>query len=135
MGVSYLLISHSLATVRYLCTRVAVMYLGQIVELSESRSMFASPRHPYTQALIAAAQPLRPSADENDAIMGEVPSPTALPSGCRFHTRCPKVMDRCRREMPELRDVDPGLQVRCHLYDEGKMPAAAAPTQFKGGVR
>ena len=133
MGVSYLLISHSLATVRYLCNRVAVMYLGQIVELSESRTMFADPCHPYTQALIAAARPLRPSASESDAIMGEVPSPTALPSGCRFHTRCPKVMDRCRREMPELRELAPGLQVRCHLYDHKVMPATKVPASRQEG--
>jgi len=128
LGVSYLLISHSLPTVRYLCQRIAVMYLGQIVEFGEARALFAAPRHPYTQALIAAARSLRPSSD-SDAIQGEIPSPTKPPPGCRFHTRCPSVMDRCRREMPELRELATGLQVRCHLYDNQMSPAGALPAE------
>jgi oligopeptide transport system ATP-binding protein len=113
VGVSYLLISHSLGTVRYLCRRVAVMYLGQIVELTDSRTLFRTPLHPYTRALIAASQPLGTAQD--DAIRGEIPSTTAPPPGCRFNTRCPLATERCRIEAPKLRKVASGHEVRCHL--------------------
>lgn len=116
-GVSYLLISHSLSTVRYLCTRVAVMYLGQIVELAPARMLFESPLHPYTQALIAATQPLAPRDEDGPAVTGEVPSPANPPSGCRFHTRCGKAFTPCSTVPPSLREVRPGHFVRCHLHD------------------
>jgi len=116
-GMSYLLIAHNLATVRYLCHRVAVMYLGQIVEEAAAEPLFTRPLHPYTKALISAALPVRPDA-EGDAIVlpGEVPSPTAPPPGCRFHPRCPFVMDRCRVEVPALREHAPAHRAACHLY-------------------
>lgn len=116
-GVSYLLISHSLTTVRYLCTRVVVMYLGQIVEQAAADALFKEPLHPYTQALMAAGKPLPPGDDGLVNVEGEVPSPTAMPPGCRFHTRCPHAFARCREDQPALREVAPGRQVRCHLFD------------------
>jgi oligopeptide transport system ATP-binding protein len=113
-GVSYLLISHSLATVHYLCTRVAVMYLGQIVELAPADELFSHPLHPYTKLLIEAGRwRAGDELDERD-ISNEVPSPTAPPPGCRFNTRCPHVMPRCRTELPRLRALASGHLVRCH---------------------
>jgi peptide/nickel transport system ATP-binding protein len=113
---SYLLIAHNLATVRYLSHRVAVMYLGEIVEHAPSDRLFTDPRHPYTKALLAAARPVRPGEAQTLILPGEVPSPTAPPPGCRFHPRCPFVFDRCRVEPPRLRDLSPGQAVACHLY-------------------
>ncbi len=118
LGLAFLLIAHSLGTVRYLCHRVVVMYLGQVVETADARSLFKAPKHPYTQALIAAALPGRPGEGDDDfpAIEGEVPSPTAPPAGCRFHTRCPQVMPICRTTVPLATMVTDGHEARCHLY-------------------
>jgi oligopeptide/dipeptide ABC transporter ATP-binding protein len=117
-GMSYLLIAHNLATVRYLSHRVAVMYLGQIVEEAGTSTLFTAPRHPYTKALISAALPVRPNGGQERIVLpGEVPSPTAPPSGCRFHTRCPVAFERCPVEVPRLREVGvAGHRVACHLY-------------------
>ncbi|MGE3536256.1 MAG: ABC transporter ATP-binding protein [Candidatus Tectimicrobiota bacterium] len=116
-GMAYLLIAHNLATVRYLSHRVAVMYLGSIVESAPSESLFSQPLHPYTKALIAAALPLRPGEEKEEMLLqGEVPSPTSPPAGCRFHPRCPMAMARCARETPVLQELTPGQQVACHLY-------------------
>jgi oligopeptide/dipeptide ABC transporter ATP-binding protein len=113
---SYLLIAHNLATLRYLSHRVGVMYLGQIVEEASSRELFTNPRHPYTRALISAAMPARPDAAHGRIVLpGEVPSPSAPPSGCRFHPRCPLAFDRCPVEAPVLREVSPGHRAACHL--------------------
>jgi oligopeptide transport system ATP-binding protein len=117
-GVSYLLISHSLATVHYLCTRVAVMYLGQIVELAPADALFSGPLHPYTRLLIEAGRWRAGDELDEQNISSEMPSPTAPPPGCRFNTRCPCVMPRCRTEPPRLRALAPDHLVRCHLYDE-----------------
>lgn len=115
-GMSYLLIAHNLATVRYLSHRVAVMYLGVMVEQAPVETLFTTPLHPYTRALISAALPIRPGAAQERIILsGEVPSPTHPPSGCRFRTRCPFVMGRCAEEAPPLREVVPGHTVACHL--------------------
>jgi peptide/nickel transport system ATP-binding protein/oligopeptide transport system ATP-binding protein len=117
-GLSYLFIAHDLAVVEHICHRVAVMYLGRIVELAPRRALFAHPQHPYTEALLSAV----PIPDPDPAIRreriilpGDVPSPINPPAGCRFHTRCPYVFDRCRNESPELRELSPGHHAACHL--------------------
>ena len=115
--VSYLLIAHNLATVRYMCHQVAVMYLGQIVELAEVGELFSNPLHPYTKALMSAALPSHPDIEREEIeLPGEVPSPLNPPAGCYFHPRCPWAMDRCSVEEPEAREVAPDHTVSCHLY-------------------
>ena len=115
--VSYLLIAHNLATVRYMCHWVAVMYLGQIVEFGEVKELFNNPLHPYTKALMSAALPSHPDIQREEIILsGEVPSPLNPPSGCNFHPRCPWVFDRCSIEEPVLSEVEPNHLVSCHLY-------------------
>jgi oligopeptide/dipeptide ABC transporter ATP-binding protein len=93
------------------------MYLGKMVEEAPTKDLFANPMHPYTKALIAASLPAHPDIQREDLVLsGEVPSPLNPPSGCTFHTRCPFVMDRCSEEIPELREMEPGHWVSCHLY-------------------
>jgi oligopeptide transport system ATP-binding protein len=118
LGVAYLFIAHDLAAVAHMSHTIAVMYLGQIVEWGEATEVALSPKHPYTQALFAAALPIDiDEAREGIALSGEVPSPLTPPSGCRFHPRCPHAMDRCATEEPALRPAD-GRPVACHLYDD-----------------
>jgi oligopeptide/dipeptide ABC transporter ATP-binding protein len=117
LGVSYLFIGHDLATVAHISNRIAVMYLGRIVELAEALELCERPLHPYTQALFAAALPAHPDDKrERLSIAGEVPSALTPPSGCRFHPRCPKAMTRCAAETPLAKEIAPGHQVACHLY-------------------
>jgi oligopeptide transport system ATP-binding protein len=117
LGVSYLFIGHNLATVAHISHRIAVMYLGQIVELADALELCNKPLHPYTQALFTAALPAHPDEPRQKlALSGEVPSALAPPSGCRFHPRCPKAMPRCSVEAPERKSVGPGHSVACHLY-------------------
>ncbi|MBR0906170.1 ABC transporter ATP-binding protein [Bradyrhizobium liaoningense] len=117
-GLALLFISHDLAIVEHMTHRVAVMYLGKIVEVAPRREIFAAPRHPYTRALLSAVPLPEPGAQRNPIILkGDVPSPINPPSGCRFHTRCPLVFDRCRSEEPVLRSVGPEQWVACHLED------------------
>lgn len=120
LGVAYLFISHDLSVVQYLADRIAVMYLGQIVEIGDRQLFWQRPAHPYSQALIAAVPIMDPNlsrAADKQVIGGDVPSPYTPPAGCRFHTRCPQALDRCRVEAPRLRGLQPGHQVACHLYD------------------
>jgi oligopeptide transport system ATP-binding protein len=115
-GLTYLFIAHDLSVVRHLCHRVAVMYLGHVVELAESDALFDEPLHPYTQALLAAVPVPDPSVEQGRdfrPVKGEVPSPINPPSGCVFHPRCPLAVERCRRERPETRELRPGLFVAC----------------------
>ena len=117
LGVSYLFIGHDLATVAHISHRIAVMYLGQIVELAEAMELCREPLHPYTQALFTAALPAHPDdKHERLAIAGEVPSAMDPPTGCRFHPRCPHAMARCATEQPVRKEVSPGHSVACHLY-------------------
>ncbi len=117
LGVSYLFIGHDLATVAHISDRIAVMYLGQIVELADSLELCAKPLHPYTQALFTAALPSHPDErHEKLQITGEVPSALNPPCGCRFHPRCPQAMPQCAVEPPRRKEVAPGHMVACHLY-------------------
>ncbi len=116
LGLTLLFISHDLAIVEHLTHRVAVMYLGKIVELADRRTLFAKSHHPYTRALLSAVPVPDPAAKRQRIILtGDVPSPINPPSGCRFHTRCPFVFDRCRTEEPALRPVGDGHLSACHL--------------------
>lgn len=129
LGLALLFISHDLATVEHLTHRVAVMYLGKIVELADRRSLFAESHHPYTKALLSAVPVTDPLARRQRIILkGDVPSPINPPSGCRFHTRCPFVFDRCRSEEPVLRPVRDGHLAACHLDEVpgGQVLPAAA---------
>ena len=119
-NISYLLIAHNLATVRYMSHRVGVMYLGKIVEEAAPSELFTNPLHPYTRALISAALPAHPrTLHEEIVLTGEVPSPLNPPSGCAFHPRCPFVLENCPTEMPEYRETTPGHSVSCHLFPTG----------------
>jgi peptide/nickel transport system ATP-binding protein len=118
LGLALLFISHDLAIVEHITHRVAVMYLGRIVELATRRQIFAAPRHPYTQALLSAVPVPQPGAARSRIILkGDIPSPIDRPAGCHFHTRCPQAFDRCRSEEPALRPMPDGPLVACHLYD------------------
>jgi oligopeptide/dipeptide ABC transporter ATP-binding protein len=121
MGLTYVFIAHNLAVVKYVASRVGVMYLGKLVETAPSETLYANPQHPYTKALLSAIPQARPPAPgeprrQRIVLGGDVPSALNPPSGCRFHTRCPVAMDRCRTEVPANREVDPGHMVACHLY-------------------
>jgi oligopeptide/dipeptide ABC transporter ATP-binding protein len=116
LGLSYLFVAHDLAVVEHISHRVAVMYLGKIVELADRRSLFAQPQHPYTEALLSAVPVPDPKAARKRIILkGDVPSPSNPPSGCRFHTRCPYVFERCRVEEPPMKELRPGHFAACHL--------------------
>jgi oligopeptide/dipeptide ABC transporter ATP-binding protein len=116
LGLAYLFISHDLGIVEHMADRVAVMYLGRIVEIGEKERLFAAPRHPYTRALISAAPIPDPTAKRERIVLeGDVPSPMTPPSGCHFHTRCPFAFERCRQETPVLREADTGHRFACHL--------------------
>jgi oligopeptide/dipeptide ABC transporter ATP-binding protein len=115
-GLAYLFISHDLGVVEHIGHRIAVMYLGRIVELAPKEALFATPLHPYTEALMAAAPVPDPRAKHERLVLeGDIPSPMAPPPGCRFHTRCPVAVARCREEVPALRELSPDHHVACHL--------------------
>jgi oligopeptide/dipeptide ABC transporter ATP-binding protein len=117
-GLTYVVISHDMSIVRKLSDRVATMYLGQLIELSDSATFFARPLHPYTMALLSAvplADPDRERRRRRIVLSGEIGEATRIPSGCRFHPRCPAAQDICRTEAPELREVAPGHRARCHF--------------------
>lgn len=117
LSLTYLFISHDLGVVRQISDRVAVMYLGRIVELAATSDLYSRPRHPYTHALLAAvpiADPVIERSRQYVSLPGEPPSPARPPSGCAFHTRCPRAVDRCRSEIPSLTELAPGHAVACH---------------------
>jgi oligopeptide transport system ATP-binding protein len=124
-GLTYLFISHDLSMVRHIATRVAVMYLGRIVEIAPREALFADPLHPYTRALLSAVPETDPEAARGGRIIlkGDVPSPADPPPGCNFCTRCPAAMPICREADPAPREVAPGRIVACHLHDPGPRPA------------
>jgi oligopeptide/dipeptide ABC transporter ATP-binding protein len=126
-GLSYLFVAHDLAVVEHISHRVAVMYLGRIVEMTDRKSLFEMPLHPYTEALLSAVPIPKASARARKRVIltGDVPSPINPPSGCHFHARCPYAMPRCKVEAPPLREVVPGHVAACHLHDGGvKFPLA-----------
>jgi len=117
-NLAYLFISHDLAVVKHISHRIAVMYLGKIVELTDKKTLFAAPLHPYTEALLGAVPVANPRADRKVIVLeGDVPSPIKPPPGCHFHTRCPYVFERCRIEAPEFKEVQPDHWVSCHLRE------------------
>ena len=130
-GLSYLFIAHDLSVVRYISDRVAVMYLGRIVETGDAEDVFRNPRHPYTEALLSSSPSLDPTEKQEKIVLeGDVPSPVNPPPGCHFHPRCPYVQERCKVEVPQLLEVDSGHQSACLFTEElelkGRKPWKAA---------
>jgi len=130
---SYLFIAHDLAVVEHISHRIAVMYLGRIVEYTDKASLFRRPLHPYTEALLSAVPIPDPKIKRQKRVLqGDVPSPVRPPPGCTFHTRCPYVMPRCKVDVPELRQLEPGTWVSCHLHSQSLVSigqSASAPRE------
>ena len=121
MGLTYLFIAHDISVVRHISNRIGVMYLGSLVELAESYELCNHPIHPYTQTLLSAVplpDPEKNKTRQRILLEGDIPSPINPPSGCRFHTRCPHATDRCRQQVPELKEYAPGHLAACHLLEE-----------------
>ncbi|MCC3372603.1 ABC transporter ATP-binding protein [Cohnella sp. REN36] len=124
-GLTYLFISHDLSVVEHISDRIGVMYLGALVETADKDTLYDNPLHPYTQALLSSVPVPDPTlARERIILKGDLPSPVDPPSGCRFHTRCPSCMEICKQHAPAFREVEPGHEVACHLYDEEMMKLA-----------
>ena len=121
LGLTYLFISHNLAVVAHIATRVGVMYLGRLVETADARDLFAKPRHPYTRMLIDAIPDLQMSGKARTPVAGEVPNPLSPPSGCTFNPRCPHANERCRSEIPLRLEIPGNRSVACHAVEEGRL--------------
>jgi len=137
-GLTYLFISHDLSMVRHIATRVAVMYLGKIVELAPREALYSAPLHPYTEALLSAVPEPDPSLDakvERIILQGDVPAPANPPKGCNFCTRCPKVMPICREVEPPTREVRPGHFTACHLHEITSLTAGRTAAQHEANER
>ncbi len=123
LRLTYLFISHDLSVVQYICHRVAVMYVGKIVEVASTDDLFTQPRHPYTQALLSSVPVPNPAIESRGMVLeGEVADPANPPSGCYFHPRCPFAQDICREQEPPLKEVSPGRYASCHFADEIELP-------------
>ena len=120
-GIAFLFISHDMAVVERVSHRVAVMYLGTLCELASKENLYGDPQHPYSRALLSAIPKLGRKGFAHIRLKGEVPTPIHLPTGCVFHTRCPHTDERCRREIPALRDLPNGSQAACHALEEGRI--------------
>jgi peptide/nickel transport system ATP-binding protein len=118
-GLTYLFIAHDLAVVKHISDRIGVMYLGRMMEVTDKKTLYSNPLHPYTQALLSAIPKTHPSEVKRERIIlkGDVPSPANPPQGCVFHTRCPQAMDHCKQVVPMLKELEPGHFVACHLYE------------------
>ncbi len=116
-NLTFLLITHDLSVIKYLADRVAVMYLGEIVEYGLTEKIFKTPKHPYTKALLSSAPQITKNNSEKIILKGDLPSPANLPDGCKFHTRCPYAMEKCRQQVPFGTEISPAHTVRCFLYD------------------
>ena len=128
-GFTYLFIAHDLSVVAHISKRVAVMYLGQLVELSPTEDLFYAPKHPYTEALMSAIPEVNPDQEMNPVhLAGEIPSPINPPSGCRFHTRCPYVQDICKTDVPKWEEIAPKHFVACHFANTLTLKGAKMPT-------
>jgi oligopeptide transport system ATP-binding protein len=121
LGLAYLFIAHDLSVVEHISDRVAVMYLGRIIEEADARDLYAGPLHPYTQALLASTPSMEPGRHDEPAVLGEPPSPTDPPPGCAFHPRCPIAEPRCSEEVPQLVPISSGHRVACHLVKPASM--------------
>ena len=133
-GLSYLFIAHDLAVVKHISDRVAVMYLGKLVEIATKRDLYDRPMHPYTRALLSAIPRPDPRVRKERLLLaGDVPSPFAPPAGCRFHTRCPFAQPRCSQEEPALRDAGNGHRVACHFFETLPAPVIASSLAAGGG--
>jgi oligopeptide transport system ATP-binding protein len=134
-GLTYLFIAHDLAAVRHISDRIAVMYLGNLAEVADSKDIYENPLHPYTEALTSAVPIPDPEMEEDReriVLPGNVPSPTNPPTGCVFHTRCPYAWDRCKNETPEMQEVGEGHRVACHLIDEPERREGVDPANADG---
>jgi peptide/nickel transport system ATP-binding protein len=142
LGLTYLFVAHDLSVVKHISDRVAVMYVGQMVEMAETDALFTSPKHPYTAALLSAIpEPdprLRSRGNKKGrrrvVLQGEVANPAAPPSGCYFHPRCQYAVDQCRTVAPTWEEIEPGHFVRCHRSRELQLPGVSAPPGRNGGI-